>query len=107
MARATAFPVRDPKTESLTVSRPYVDATRCVRCHGLMVIEQCFDFAGDADHLDCLARRCVQCGDIIDPVILRNRRLQLEHAVDQGPKDATARWAPSDELPCEPDSCRR
>jgi hypothetical protein len=107
MARAAAFPVRDPKTESLTVLRAYVNATRCVRCHGLMVIEQCFDFAGDAGHLDCLARRCVQCGDIIDPVILRNRRLQLEHAVDPGRKGATTRWNPSDELPREPAGWRR
>jgi PHP family Zn ribbon phosphoesterase len=40
-------------------------ATRCSRCRGLMVIEPCFDF---------LAWRCVQCGDMIDPVILQNRQ---------------------------------
>jgi hypothetical protein len=33
-----------------------------------MVTEQCFDL---------LSARCVQCGDVIDPVILRNRRLGL------------------------------
>ena len=43
-----------------------------------MVVESHFDFAGDADHLEYLARRCVQCGEVIDPVILQNRRLQLE-----------------------------
>lgn len=39
--------------------------TRCVRCSGLMVVEQSVDFP---------VRRCVQCGEVIDPVILRNRR---------------------------------
>jgi hypothetical protein len=43
-----------------------------------MVAEQCFDLTGDAGQLDCLARRCVQCGEVIDPVILQNRRLQVE-----------------------------
>jgi hypothetical protein len=42
-----------------------VTATRCSRCSGLMVLEPCFDF---------FAWRCVQCGDMIDPVILQNRQ---------------------------------
>ncbi|MGH7206491.1 MAG: hypothetical protein ACREI2_09820 [Nitrospiraceae bacterium] len=42
-----------------------------------MVIEQCFDFRDDTGHLDFLARRCVQCGEVIDPVILQNRQRQL------------------------------
>jgi hypothetical protein len=36
----------------------------CGRCGGLMVSE---------DYSDLPARRCVQCGDFIDPVILQNR----------------------------------
>jgi hypothetical protein len=43
-----------------------------------MVVESCVDFTGDARQLDCLTQRCVQCGEVIDPVILQNRRLQLE-----------------------------
>jgi quercetin dioxygenase-like cupin family protein len=37
----------------------------CARCGGLMVDEQ---------HVDLSAQRCVQCGEIIDPVILQNRQ---------------------------------
>ena len=37
----------------------------CARCGGLMVTEQ---------HVDLSAQRCVQCGEVIDPVILQNRR---------------------------------
>jgi hypothetical protein len=40
---------------------------RCPRCSGLMVAEWCEDLS---DHR---AQRCVQCGEVIDPVILRNR----------------------------------
>lgn len=41
---------------------------RCPRCNGLMVAEGCEDVS---DHT---AHRCVQCGEIIDPVILQNRQ---------------------------------
>jgi hypothetical protein len=40
---------------------------RCPRCGGLMVAEWCEDLS------DYNAQRCVQCGEIVDPVILRNR----------------------------------
>ena len=40
---------------------------RCPRCSGLMVAEWCEDLS------DYTAQRCVQCGEIVDPVILRNR----------------------------------
>ena len=43
---------------------------RCPRCSGLMVAEWCLDLS---DHA---AQRCVQCGEIVDPVILRNRGAQ-------------------------------
>jgi hypothetical protein len=37
----------------------------CSRCGGFMVVESCYDFN---------VLRCVQCGDLVDPVILRNRQ---------------------------------
>jgi hypothetical protein len=40
---------------------------RCPRCSGFMVAEWCEDLS------DYTARRCVQCGEVIDPVILHNR----------------------------------
>ena len=41
---------------------------RCPRCDGLMVAEWCEDLSEYSGH------RCVQCGELIDPVILQNRR---------------------------------
>ena len=43
---------------------------RCPRCSGLMVDEWGQDLS------DYRAQRCVQCGEVIDPVILCNRGAQ-------------------------------
>lgn len=45
----------------------------CPRCGGLMVAEPCVDYLDSTGHYDFLARRCVLCGEVVDPVILRNR----------------------------------
>ncbi len=50
--------------------------TTCTRCGGLMVQEICLDLFNSTSELECAAHRCVQCGDIIDAVILRNRYLR-------------------------------
>ena len=50
---------------------------RCLRCSGLMVAEWCQDLS------DYSAQRCVQCGEVIDPVILQNR-LQRGMTIDPG-----------------------
>lgn len=55
------------------------DSIRCSRCSGFMIVEESFDFIVGADHRDFLVRRCVQCGEVVDPVILQNRRSQLEN----------------------------
>jgi hypothetical protein len=52
---------------------------RCPRCNGLMVAEWCQDLS---DHR---AQRCVQCGEVIDPVILENR-LQYGMTIGSGEK---------------------
>jgi hypothetical protein len=41
------------------------DTAVCSRCRGFIVVEPCYDFR---------VQRCVQCGDRVDPVILRNRQ---------------------------------
>ena len=51
-------------------SRTRIDSTdRCPRCGGLMVAEWSQELSNYS------AQRCVQCGELIDPVILENRRL--------------------------------
>ncbi len=48
----------------------------CTRCGGLMVQDFCTDLLTGKGGLDCPTKRCVQCGDIVDPVIRWNRHLQ-------------------------------
>ena len=74
MATALGFPTEDLKEANVAEWKELVGRARCPRCGGLMVSEQCFDLFSDNGHLDFLARRCVQCGELVDPVILRNRR---------------------------------
>jgi hypothetical protein len=76
MATALGFPAEDLKEANVAEWKELVGRVRCLRCGGLMVPEQCFDLLSDSGHLDFLARRCVQCGDLVDPIILRNRRLR-------------------------------
>lgn len=52
----------------------------CVRCGGLMVSEFCMDLLNSAGELEIETLRCVQCGEVVDPVILMNRRLQRDSA---------------------------
>jgi len=46
----------------------------CQRCQSLMVFDRFLDVYGDTGHLWFRGWRCVACGDIVDPVILVNRR---------------------------------
>lgn len=41
-----------------------------------MVPDFCTDLLNGSGSLDCTTKRCVQCGDIVDPVIRLNRHLQ-------------------------------
>lgn len=47
----------------------------CGRCGGYMESEMCIDLESDNGHSTCWVLRCIQCGDIVDEVILKNRSL--------------------------------
>lgn len=51
--------------------------TACTRCGGLMVGEYCLELPNGTGELEFLAARCVQCGEVVDPVILANRARRL------------------------------
>ena len=46
-------------------------AASCTRCGGLLVEEFCMDLSNSERTAE--AQRCVQCGELVDPVILANR----------------------------------
>ena len=70
---------------------PIPDSVHCSRCMGLMVIEQGFDSMLGSSEADVLFRRCVQCGEVIDPVILQNRRSQPGSDMGRTQKRASRR----------------
>lgn len=60
-------------------------SSACRRCGGMLVNEQCVDLAGSEGGARFWATRCVQCGDLLDPVILRNREMppQVEELIEE------------------------
>lgn len=48
----------------------------CDRCGGLMVTDFYMDLLFCIGETEFAAQRCVQCGEIVDPAILRNRQLR-------------------------------
>ena len=73
MATATRSRLKDRSAAAVQRWEEAMKTGRCLRCGGLMIAEQCTGSLTDPEHLDFLARRCVQCGEVIDPVILMNR----------------------------------
>jgi RNase P subunit RPR2 len=55
----------------------------CLRCGGLMVKDVSMDLRNSTSELECATSRCVQCGDIVDPVILRNRSIHRQSVATQ------------------------
>jgi len=54
------------------------------RCGGLLVPDFCTDLLNVTGEFDCSIARCVQCGDVVDPVIQRNRHIQQTTVLNQG-----------------------
>ena len=50
----------------------------CQRCHGLMVNDRVFDV--EAQFLELPIWRCVNCGESLDPILMRNRQSQDQHS---------------------------
>ena len=66
----------------------------CLRCGGLMVNEISTDLMNSSSEMKCTTRRCVQCGDILDPVILRHRHIrQAPMTVQNTENSLSSNWA--------------
>lgn len=71
-------------SRSSRTSSPASRSGTCVRCGGLMVSEFCLDLLNSTGELEIETLRCVQCGDVADPVILQNRLRQQEPRFSRG-----------------------
>lgn len=51
---------------------------KCSRCHGLMVKEHFLDFEGTYGNMWANGYRCMNCGNVHDPVIEQHRRAKAQ-----------------------------
>ncbi len=71
---ASLAPVPTIKNASLVKLEQPASTDSCTRCGGLLVSHWCMNVNYDAGGMEILTKRCLQCGEVIDPVILENRQ---------------------------------
>jgi len=47
---------------------------QCPRCNGLMIRERFEDFLDDSGQVFFYGLRCLHCGEVLDPRIIKNRK---------------------------------
>ena len=60
-------------TPTARAKMQYSAGDRCQRCSGYMANEMCTDLQSDSGYSTFWVSRCIQCGNMVDEVILRNR----------------------------------
>ena len=78
MARAFAEKMNGEQLGNHTGSYAVQYGSTCTRCGGLMVQDFCLDVLGNIGESEFAAKRCVQCGEVVDSVIFLNRQLGQE-----------------------------
>ena len=48
----------------------------CTRCRGLMVRDHFYDLLDDGGQFSFRGWRCICCGNVLDPLILKNRQIR-------------------------------
>ena len=90
MATTEAVKERPGRNEMQNGIRALLHEPICSRCGGLMVREFCADLLNSTGELDCSVARCIQCGDVVDPVIRRNRHLQQGAGAVRGMRSSSS-----------------
>ena len=83
MARAWSDETRAEQLGDHTTSSTAPHESTCTRCSGLMVTDFCMDLLNNVGESKFAAKRCVQCGEVVDLVILRNRGIKQEPVTAQ------------------------
>jgi hypothetical protein len=76
MATAFTKKTKDDQLVSHTISSAVPHESTCDRCGGLMVTDSYMDLLNSLGESKFVAKRCVQCGEVVDSVILLNRQLR-------------------------------
>jgi len=78
MATMSEGRINPAHVQRQTVTSAVYPASACTRCGGLMVNDFCMAVLNSTGELEVVAKRCVQCGEVVDPVIERNRQVRQE-----------------------------
>lgn len=78
MATMSEGRINSAHLQRQTVTSAAYPASACTRCGGFMVNDFCMAVLNSTGDLEVVAKRCVQCGEVVDPVIERNRRVRQE-----------------------------
>ncbi len=78
MARAFTEETKNEQFGSHTVISADHHEMTCTRCGGFMVNDFYLDLLNNVGESNFSAKRCVQCGEVVDAVILRNRATSHE-----------------------------
>lgn len=84
MATASEEAARVGRLETRVVLSMVNHRSTCSRCGGLMVSDFCMDLLNSTGELEFAAKRCVQCGEVVDAVIERNRQLRQDMLTIRG-----------------------
>ena len=82
MAIASEKRMRGGELLNREISSAVFHESSGARCGGLLVGYFCMDLLHSIGEPELAAKRCVQCGEVVDPVIQRNRRLRQESITD-------------------------
>ena len=85
MARAFKGKTKNEQLVNHTVTSALPHESTCTRCGGLLVPDFAMDLLFCLGETEFAAQRCVQCGEIVDPVILSNRQLRQNSMAVQLP----------------------
>lgn len=78
MARAFTGKTKNDQPANYTVSPAAQHESTCTRCGGFMVNDSYLNLLNNVGESKFPAKRCVQCGEVVDPVVLRNRGTRRE-----------------------------
>ena len=77
MPQTTKKPTRAANTIEVEIAH-MMNQSSYDRCGGLLIKGHCLDVANPEGELWITTKHCVQCGNVIDPVILKNQKEVLD-----------------------------
>lgn len=76
MAHSTSDVRREKYSDATLLEQLEQHPMKCHRCEGFLSREYCFDLQDGTGENGFWGLRCLQCGEMLDPLIIQNRQAQ-------------------------------